>query len=150
MMFALTARPRTLATPAHVPFDLLDAMVADWFRTAPAPARAGRVSRARLEVSESDGAYEVRAELPGARKDAIQIDVDGNRVSISAGADSRTEQKDGEKLLYSERRHESFARSFELPQAVNSEAAQATFENGVLTLTLPKKEVPQARRVTIQ
>ena len=146
-MFALTTRPRTASAYGREPFGLLDAMLADWLTQRPAPTA---VSRARLEVSERDGHYEVRAELPGASKDAITVDVDGAWVSISASANARSEKKDGEKLLYTERHHESFARSFELPQAVNSDAAQATFEDGVLKLTLPKKDAPKAKRVAIQ
>jgi HSP20 family protein len=146
-MFALNTRPRTVATYGREPFGLLDAMIADWLTQRPASAL---VSRAKLEVSERDGSYEVRAELPGASKDAITVDVDGAWVSISAGANAQSDKKDGEKLLYTERHQESFARSFELPQAVNSDAAQATFENGVLKLTLPKKDAPKARRLAIQ
>ncbi len=146
-MFSTAIRPRAVAAYAHEPFSVLDAMVSDWLTQRPVPARA---TRARLEVSERGDRYEVRAELPGASRDAIAVDIDGARVSISASAKAASEPKDGEKLLYSERRHESFARSFELPQAVNSDAAQAKFEDGVLTLTLPKKDAPKARRLPIQ
>ena len=146
-MFATAIRPRSLAY-AQEPFGVLDAMVSDWLTQRPAPA--AKVSRARLEVSERDDRYEVRAELPGASRDGIAVDIDGARVSISASANAQTEQKDGEKLLYSERRHESFARSFELPQEVNSDTAQAKFEDGVLSLSLPKKDAPKARRLAIQ
>lgn len=144
-MFAIATHPR--AAYARPPFSLLDAMVSDWLSERPASPRP---TRARLEVSERDDSYEVRAELPGASKDGIAIDIDGARVSISAQAATASEQKDGEKLLYSERRHESFARSFELPQAVNSDAAEAKFTDGVLTLTLPKKEAAKVRRLAVQ
>ena len=146
-MFATSLRPRAAAVYTQEPFGVLDAMVSDWLSQPPA---SPRVTRARLDVSERDDRYEVRAELPGASRDGIAVDIDGARVSISASAKTRSEQKDGEKLLYSERRHESFERSFELPQAINSEAAQAKFEDGVLTLTLPKKDAPKARRLSIQ
>jgi HSP20 family protein len=98
------------------------------------------VSRARLDVTEHDGDYEVHAELPGAKKDDIEVEIDGACVSISAKTESRSEKKEGETVIYSERSHESFARSFELPQPVESEKASAKFDNGVLTLTLPKKK----------
>ena len=146
-MFLATHPSRPNAGYAREPFGLLDAMVSGLLSERPA---RGAVSRARLEVSERDGSYEVRAELPGASKDAISVEVDGARVSISANANAQSDKKDGDKLLYTERHHESFERSFELPQAVNSDAAQATFENGVLKLTLPKKDAPQVRRLTIQ
>ena len=56
---------------------------------------------------------------------------------------------EGDKLLYSERTSESYARSFELPQAVDSSASVAKFENGVLTLTLAKRGTPAAARITV-
>jgi HSP20 family protein len=92
----------------------------------------------------------VRAELPGANKEDIAIEIEGARVSLSAKTNSHTEKKEGDKVLYSERTSESYARSFELPQAVDSNAAVAKFENGLLTLNLPKKDAPQTRRVAIQ
>ena len=146
-MFSAAIRPRAVAGYTHEPFSVLDAMVSDWLTQRPV---AARVSRARLDVSERDDRYEVRAELPGASREGIAVDIDGARVSISASTKAASEQKEGEKLLYSERRHESFARSFELPQEVDSDAAQARFEDGVLTLTLPKKDAPKARRLTVQ
>ena len=75
--------------------------------------------------------------------------IDGAWVAISARSNSQSEKKEGEKLLYSERTHESYARSFELPQAVDSERAAAKFENGVLVLTLPKKEGPRSTKLQI-
>ena len=101
-------------------------------------------------MSERNGSYEVRAELPGATKDDIAVEIEGARVSVSAKTNSRSEKKDGAKVIYTERSHESYARSFELPQAVDSTAAVAKFENGVLTLTLPKKDVPQTTRLSVQ
>ncbi len=144
-MFSLTSRPATEGS-ARDPFNLMDAMLSDWFGQRAAPAL---VSRARLEVSERDTSYEVRAELPGAAKDDIRIDIDGAWVSISAKTERQAEKKDGEKVLYSERSHESYARSFELPQAVDAGAANAKFENGVLTLSLPKKGTPKATRIPV-
>lgn len=146
-MFSLLSRPATPAgAAARDPFSLIDAMFNEW-----AGPRAGTslVARAKLDVAERDNAYEVRAELPGAKKEDISVDIDGAWVAISARANTQSEKKDGEKLLYSERSHESYARSFELPQAVDSARAVAKFENGVLTLTLPKKEGPRSTRVQI-
>jgi HSP20 family protein len=145
-MFAIATHPR--ASYGHQPLSLLDAMVADWLTQR--PQEMPRPARARIEVSERDDRYEVRAELPGASKDGISVDIDGTRVSINAQAATASEHKDGEKVIYTERRHESFARSFDLPQAVNSDAAQAKFEDGVLRLTLPKLEAAKVRRLTVQ
>ena len=146
-MFSLLSRPASQqGTASRDPFSLIDAMFNDWVgqRTG-----SSLISRARLDVAERDDAYEVRVELPGARKDDISVDVEGSWVAISAKANTQTEKKEGERLLYCERSHESYARSFELPQAVDSAKANARFENGVLTLTLPKKEGPRTTRLAI-
>lgn len=146
-MFALNTRPAASVTSSRDPFSLMDSLFSDWLSARPTSTL---VSNARIEVSESNGSYEVRAELPGATKDDISVEIEGVRVSITAKRDSQAEKKDGEKLLYSERTHESYARSFELPQAVDSETAVAKFENGVLLLTLPKKNAPQSRKLAVQ
>jgi HSP20 family protein len=147
-MFPVTSRSSSQFSPGRDPFGLIDAFFADWLGQRGAPSSLA--TRARLEVSERQGNYEVRAELPGAKREDISVDIDGAWVSISAKTDAQTERKDGEKLLYTERSSESFARSFELPQAVDTSAANAKFENGVLTLTLPKKNAPQATRLAIK
>lgn len=146
-MFSLMSRPTPQTSAARDPFSLVDAVFNDWLGTRAAPALA---SRARLEVSERDGAYEVRAELPGAKREDIAVDIDGAWVSIQAKTDTQTERKDGTRVLYTERSTESFARSFELPQPVDAAEANAKFENGVLTLTLPKKNGPKTTRVAIK
>jgi len=146
-MFALNTRPAASVAGSRDPFSLMDSLFSDWLSARPASAL---VSNARIEVSENNGSYEVRAELPGATKDDISVEIEGVRVSITAKRDSQSEKKDGEKVLYSERTHESYARSFELPQAVDSETAVAKFENGVLMLTLPKKNAPQSRKLAVQ
>lgn len=145
-MFSLITRPSSHVSAQRDPFSLVDAMFNDWLGARAAPALA---TRARLEVTERDNAYEVRAELPGAKRDDITIDVDGAWVSISAKSDAQAERKDGSRVLYTERSQESFARAFELPQPVDAAEANAKFEDGVLTLTLPKKSTPRSTRVAI-
>jgi len=104
----------------------------------------------RVDVSEADGAYTVRADLPGVPKEAIHVDIDGNRVTIRAEVKRETEQKDGERVLRSERYYGAFARSFALTDEIDDDRAAAKFENGVLELTLPKKAVAGAKRLSIQ
>ena len=147
-MFSLLSRPATQgAALSRDPFSLVDAMFNEL-----ASQRSGSslVSRARIDVTERNGTYEVRAELPGAKKEDIAIDIDGAYVSISARVSSQSERKEGERVLYSERSHESYARAFELPQAVDAQAAEAKFDNGVLTLTLPKKDAPRSTRLSVR
>lgn len=146
-MFALNTRPAASVAGSRDPFSLMDSLFSDWLSARPTSTL---VSNARIEVSEGNGSYEVRAELPGATKNDISVEVEGVRVSISAKTNTESAKKEGEKVLYSERTHESYARSFELPQAVDSETAVAKFENGVLMLTLPKKNAPQSRKLAVQ
>ena len=150
-MFSLTPRPSSALTPARDllrdPFSMMDNLFSDMLSMRPA---TGLVARARLDVIEHDTDYEVRAELPGARKDDISVDIDGSWVSITAKMESADDRKEGERLLYSERSQESYARSFELPQLVDAAESTARFENGILTLTLPKKGGGKTTRLPIR
>jgi HSP20 family protein len=147
-MFSLTSRPASgsLST-ARDPFSLMDSLFSDWLSARPT---SSLVANARIDVSERDANYEVRAELPGATREDINVEIEGARVSISAKTNVQSEKKEGDKVLYSERTSESYARAFELPQAVDAAAVVAKFENGVLTLTLPKKDAPKTKRIEIQ
>jgi HSP20 family protein len=104
----------------------------------------------RVDVSETDNTYTVKADLPGVPKESIHVDIDGNRVTIRAEVKRESEQKKGERVLRSERYFGSFARSFALTDEVDEDKAGARFENGVLELTLPKKAVSGAKRLSIQ
>lgn len=129
------------------PYALVDALLADWGMTA---AETPRVLRPRFDVTETAAGYEVRAELPGMSRQDVEIDVEGARVAIRAAVPREEVPKEGEKLLYTERTCRSYARTFELPQEVNSAEASATFENGVLTLMLPKREPSKSTRIAIK
>lgn len=121
------------------------------FRGLLQPARPqSDVAEIRVEVLEGAQQYQVQAELPGVKKEDINVQVDGNRVSINAEARREAEARDGERLLRSERFYGAMARSFALGSELDEERVQARFENGVLTLTLPKKQPPAARRISIQ
>lgn len=94
--------------------------------------------RLRIDVTESDERYQVRADLPGVNKDDIKVNIDGNQVSISAETKSHSEQE-GANMICAERSSGQYYRSFTLPQAVDDGGAQARFHDGVLELDLPKK-----------
>lgn len=104
----------------------------------------------RLNVSETDKTFEVQAELPGVRKEDVKVAVEHQRVTIEGEAKRESEQREGENVLYSERSSSKFMRSFMLPVEVDEANAQARMENGVLTLTLPKKQGSEATRISIQ
>jgi HSP20 family protein len=108
------------------------------------------VARIKVDVSEKDGAYLVHAELPGVKKEDIQLTVDGAQVTLSAEIKREKEVAEGERLLHTERVYGRASRSFTLPQEVDEAAAQAKFADGVLELTLPRKAAAAKRQITIQ
>lgn len=121
------------------------------FRGLMQPVRApgGDALEIKVEVKESNGDYTVQAEMPGVKKEDINVQIDGNRVAISAEVKRESEQKEGERVLRSERYYGSVARTFSLGSDLDESKASARYENGVLTLTLPKKATPATRRLTI-
>lgn len=104
----------------------------------------------RLNVVETDKSFEVEAELPGVKKEDITVSIDNRRVSIEGEAKRESAQKEGENIVYAERSTRRFSRSFTLPTDVDDPNAQAKLENGILMLTLPKKESAQTKKLTIQ
>lgn len=104
----------------------------------------------RLDVTETKDAYTVQAELPGVKKDNIQVNIVGNQVSVSAEVNKQPELKTDEKLIGSERYYGNLFRSFTLAQDVDEAAAQARYSDGVLELTLPKKAATKVKKLTIQ
>ena len=137
---------------------LVDEVFADFFQRANVPAARSlnttAVSRARMDVLDKGGNFEVKVDLPGIRKDDIHVGIEGARVSINAETKDSSETKDangsGNKVLYSERYSTSYARSFELPVEVTEEGADARFEDGVLTLSLPKRAPTVSKRIAIK
>ncbi|MBC7499628.1 MAG: Hsp20/alpha crystallin family protein [Herminiimonas sp.] len=120
--------------------------------TAPTSSKQAepKVSAPRMELAETDTAFEVQAELPGVLKENIKISVDGKRVSLEAEVTRQSERKEGEKVVHSERIVRKFARAFTLSKEVDDERAEAKLENGILTLTLPKKVEPQPKQIVVQ
>ena len=109
----------------------------------------GEALEIKVDVSETPGEFMVHAELPGVSKDDIHVEIDGNRVSITGEVKKETEKKDGERLLRSERYYGSVARSFALATEIDEAKSIAKFENGVLNLTLKKKEVVGGKKLQI-
>jgi HSP20 family protein len=104
----------------------------------------------RMDVTEDDKAYHVKAEVPGVKKEDINVAIDGNQVSISAEVKREKEEKKGETVLRSERYYGSQSRSFTLLHEVDQSKAEAKYVDGVLELTLPKKNAAPAKKVAVQ
>jgi HSP20 family protein len=105
----------------------------------------------RIDVSEKDEPYLVKADIPGVKKEDIDVRIDGNIVQIDAEPkrekDTRT---DGDKILRSERYWGNVPRTFSVSQDIDDAKAQAKYADGVLTLELPKKSTAASKKVTVQ
>jgi len=146
MAYALTRRD---------PFgSLFDELFSDFFaRNGAVPARSDELPaavRARMDVIDKNDKFEVLVDLPGVKKDDIQVTIEGSRVAITAEAKSQKEEKDGDRVLHSERFAASYARTFELPAEVTEDGAEANFDNGVLKLALPKRATVTSKRLAIK
>jgi len=104
----------------------------------------------KVNVTRSDGAYAVDAEMPGVKKDDIVVSVDGSMVTISGEVKREKEVTQDERVLHTERVYGKVSRGFSLPQEVDEAKAEAKFRDGVLELTLPKKAAAARKQVTIQ
>ncbi|MGH8731458.1 MAG: Hsp20/alpha crystallin family protein [Burkholderiales bacterium] len=104
----------------------------------------------RIDVKEDDGAYVVQAEIPGVKKEDINVTINGNQVAISTEVKREREDKQGGKVLRSERYYGKAYRAFSLAQDVDEASAQAKYDEGVLELRLPKKAVVTAKKLSIQ
>jgi HSP20 family protein len=107
--------------------------------------------RIRLDLVEDDASYTVKAEIPGVKKDDIDIRVDGNMVTISAEVKTDREEKgNGGRVLRRERQEGYASRSFSLACPVDEAKVLANYKDGVLALTLPKKAGTANKRIAIQ
>ncbi len=141
-------------------FERLDDMFPDMFRRMMRPLAASASGfdapgEIRVDVTEDDKSYEVRAEVAGAKKEDIRVTVDRNYVSISAEVKRESEGSEGKdkkngRTLVKELYYGSSARGFTLAHEVDEKAAHAKYDNGVLVLKLPKKLEASSRSLNIQ
>jgi HSP20 family protein len=102
----------------------------------------------RMDVAEKDGAYQLAIELPGVKKEAIQVNVLENSVTVNAELPEEQTGNDVQWLLR-ERSFGKLTRTIALPEALDEEASEARYADGVLYLTLKKKSATQAKRLTV-
>jgi HSP20 family protein len=145
MMLEVTMNPMTRYEPL---VGRLDGLFNDFFRPALVWENNSEPMPIRVDVRETADAYTVAAEIPGVRKEDIQVEIEGNEVTISAET-RREERKEGEKWLRTERFFGKTARRFALPQDLDEAKAGAKFADGVLELTLPKKATVTGRKIEI-
>ncbi|HEX8955488.1 MAG TPA: Hsp20/alpha crystallin family protein [Burkholderiaceae bacterium] len=151
---SLVLRNRAYATPYAFRrtngFDrLFDSFFDGYLPTQASSAASAHVSP-RINISESAAAYTVEAELPGVAKENVDISVDGKLVKIEAEVKRNSERVEGETVVFAERSTEKFSRSFKLAVEVDDSKSVAKLENGVLILTLPKKEALRPKQISVQ
>ncbi len=101
-----------------------------------------------IDVSETDDQFHISAELPGLKKEDINIDLENRRLTISG--ERKFEQKeDGETYHRVETRYGSFSRSFQLPDSVDENSVQAKYKDGVLDITIAKSEDKVKKQIEI-
>lgn len=105
--------------------------------------------RMKIDVTKADDTYTVKADIPGVKKDDIQVSIDGSEVTISGEIRKETEEKKGEEVLRSERYYGKVSRSFTLPHDVDEAKVVAKYADGVLKLTLPLKGKSATRKITV-
>ena len=153
-MFIVPVSRRAAARAHH--FDrLLDSAIDQLF--TPPTADSAPVRRPAIDVSESDRGYVVTLDVPGVTREDVKVSIDGRRVSIVAearaaetpaeapAAADTTPPRSADRVILRERALASFARSFTLQSEIDQSASQARLENGVLTLTLTKRNASETQ-----
>ncbi|WP_103019903.1 Hsp20/alpha crystallin family protein [Salinibacter altiplanensis] len=110
---------------------------------------ASTVWAPRTDLSETDDAFRLRLDVPGTTKDDITINLQNNTLTVS-GERSSERQKEGEEYVRVERAFGNFHRTFTLPDAVDPESVEATHDEGVLTIHVPKTKTSTRRQIEIQ
>ena len=141
------------------PLDLLEGMMKSVIRPQYESAAGQQRNTWRngagipIDVAENDTAYIVWADLPGVKKENVNVSILGNQLSLTAEfkRENAVDQGQGsESLLASERPNGTAYRQLQFGADIDDGKAQAEFRDGVLQLTLPKKESAQVKRITIQ
>ena len=141
-MFGLTPYERRNHSLFDSPFDALQDFENAFFRSA--------VPQMRCDIQEKENEYELVMDLPGFTKDDVKITAENGMLTIQAEKDENNENKDKDNYVRRERRYGSVQRSFSI-SGIDEQNITAAFENGVLTLTLPKEkeQQPTSRQIEI-
>ena len=103
----------------------------------------------RTDLSETDNAFRIRLDVPGMTKEDITINLQNNTLTVS-GERSSERQEEGEEYVRVERAFGNFHRTFTLPDAVDPDSVEAAYDDGVLTINVPKTETSTRRQIEIQ
>ena len=136
------------------PFREMEAVL-DRYRSNPerSIARAEGITRSdwypSVDVSETQGAFHIHAELPGVKKENIKVSVHDGVLTLSGQRESKHEEQ-SKKVHRIERSYGSFSRSFSLPENVSNETVEANFQDGVLEIDIPKEEAKKPKQVDVK
>ncbi len=128
--------------------EAMDPLFDDAF-TRPFNMNGGSLGSPAIDIYQTDADVVVKAAVPGIKPDEVSISVTGDILTIKGEVNREEEVKEKEYQLR-ERRWGSFERSLMLPTEVKSDQAKAEFENGILTITLPKDEKAKPKMISIK
>jgi len=132
------------------PFRVLDTLFEDvWDPFEFTLVKMPTIQYPKLDIKEDEKEYTATLEVPGYKKEDINIEVNDNILTISSTSkEEKEEEKEG--YIHKERFESSFSRSFEVPENVTAEEIGAALNNGLLTLHIPKKELPPPKKIEIK
>jgi HSP20 family protein len=104
----------------------------------------------KMDVTETENGYLIHSEMPGVKKEDIDVAIEGNQVTITAEVKQEWEKKEGDRMLRNERYFGNIYRSFTLPAELDESASVAAYDSGVLELRLVKKAAAPGKRLTIR
>jgi HSP20 family protein len=138
------------------PFREIEGMLDPYSRSLDWPFRGGRNLNItgtdwapRANISETDAEFSITVEVPGIKREDVKINIDDHVLSVR-GENKQEKEEKGKKFHRIERYYGSFNRSFSLPENVNEDKVEAVFNDGVLTLTIPKTEVKKTKAIEIK
>ncbi|MHA1356887.1 MAG: Hsp20/alpha crystallin family protein [Candidatus Helarchaeota archaeon] len=132
------------------PFQLLDSFFDDFWELPDFTLmRIPEIRTPKLDIKEEDDHYNITAEIPGYTKEEVNVEINDGVLTISSEHKEEIEEEN-EGYFYKERSHRSFSRALRIPKHIKAEEIEAKMENGLLTLTIPKKEPIPPKKVEIK
>lgn len=126
-----------------------DQMLDGFYRTNEDMQQAKSVLRPAMDIIETEENYTLRVDLPGLSPEDVNVEIEDSVLTISGEVNS-SEEVEGERYHYRERRYGAFERSVRLGDQLDVSNVDATFDNGVLTIVLPKLPEAQPQRIKVQ
>ena len=127
----------------------IDSLFDSFFPTTQGNGGEGATWSPRVDLAETDDAYYIHADVPGLRKEDIEINMQDGTLSISGEREVK-ENEENRRFVRVERTYGRFYRAFSLPQTIDHDGIEASFEDGVLTIVVPKAEETKPRRIDIR